>query len=122
MRDNFSINQMKGCSLMKHDYPDYLRDMNHDGDIDSHDFALYHEMMDEDERGSSANAPTFSNYPWGRYEWKEFFINWLIMVLFGAPAGALLNGSIPANFFTGLLSLVCTPIGVKKFFDILDMM
>ena len=54
MRDNFSINQMKGCSLMKHDYPDYLRDMNHDGDIDSHDFALYHEMMDEDERGSPA--------------------------------------------------------------------
>ena len=53
---------------MKNDYPDYLRDMNHDGDIDSHDFALYHEMMDEDERGSSANAPTFSNYPWGRYE------------------------------------------------------
>ena len=100
----------------------YGYDMDHDGKITSKDHGMFHEMMDEDELGSSTNAPTFNNYPWGRYEWKEFFINWLIMMLFLAPIGALMKGSISANFFTGLLSLVCTPIGVKKFFDILDTM
>ena len=107
---------------MKNDYPDYLCDMNHDGDIDSHDFALYHEMMDEDERAYANHTSSSTKCVWRRKEWQEFFVNWLILMLLFAPVSALMKGSIPSNFFTGFLSFVCTPIGVKKFFDILDMM
>lgn len=83
---------------------------------------MFHEMMDENQREYSNHTPLYTNYPWTREGWKVFFVRWLIMMLFFAPAGALLKGCIASNFFTEFLSVVCTPIGVKLLFDIFDMM
>lgn len=100
----------------------YGYDMDHDGKITRKDHAMFHEMMDEDQRQYSGHTPSYTNHSWTREEWKVFLVRWLIMMLFFAPVGALLKGSIPSNFFTVLLSVVCTPIGVKLLFDIFDMM
>ena len=107
---------------MSNDFPDYLRDMNHDGDIDSHDFALFHEMQDEDDRAYASHTSSYTKCVWTRKEWKDFFRHWLLMYVCFAPIGALTKGSIPTNFFTCSLGIIFALVGLKLLCDIFDML
>ena len=79
-------------------------DMDHDGEITSKDTGIFHEMMDEDERTSESNFPILCTNGYSR---EEFWIRLAIIYACGGFAGMVLNGTIPINFFTGVLGIIC---------------
>lgn len=80
---------------MSHHAPD----MNHDGKIDSHDSALFHEMLGE----NSSNSPSSSNEPWTVY---HSIAKGLMLLFFGGFIFLLFQDVIPLNGFTAVLTLI----------------
>lgn len=85
---------------MKHDIPD----MNHDGKVDNHDAALFHEMLDEDDSGSRKHrlASSDSNDPWTVH---HSIAKGFLLTLFGGLV-PLCIGVFPLNGFTSVLALL----------------
>ena len=79
-------------------------DMDHDGEITCKDVAMFHEMLDEDERASESDFPILCSNGYSR---TEFWIRVAIAFACGYFAGGVLDGTIPINFFTGVLGIVC---------------
>ena len=75
-------------------------DMNHDGKIDSRDFALFHEMLNEDQKSHRTQGHSSS------YKTNSPSISEVILLLAsGLYLSLLLNGVFPINTFTALLTL-----------------
>lgn len=91
---------------MKNDFPDYIRDMNHDGEIDGQDFALFHEMLDEDQKEEPvrrSSSSSDSSEPWTIH---HSVVKGFLLLLFGGYLALLLKGLLPINGFTAVLALV----------------
>lgn len=85
--------------------PDYVPDMNHDGEVTGMDAALFHEMLDEDD-AEPQPAPARSQYN-NSPDWiVGAFVKWM-MILFMGGLVALLLFVIPLNMFTFFVSLFC---------------
>lgn len=80
----------------------YGYDMDHDGRIISKDHAMFHEMMEEDERSNSVKPGSGSSEPWTVY---HSFAKGLLLLLFGGYLLFLFKGVFPMNGFTALLAL-----------------
>ena len=90
-------------------------DMDHDGDITSKDAGMFHEMMDEGERSSTSDFPFLCENGYSR---TEFWIRVAITCVCGGFASKVLDGTIPINFFTGVLGIVC---GIASILMTLDL-
>ena len=88
---------------MSNGIPDYVPDMNHDGDIDSHDAALFHAMLDEDQKSEHTQPYSGSNEPWTTY---HSIAKGLLLLLFGGYIALLFNGVFPINEFTSVLAFL----------------
>ena len=77
----------------------HSHDMNHDGKIDSHDSALFHEMLDQE----SSNTPSSSNEPWTIH---HSIAKGLMLLFFGGFIFLLFKDVIPNNSFTAVLALI----------------
>ena len=93
----------------------YGHDMDHDGRITSKDIGMFHEMMDEDERTSESDFPFLCENAYSR---KEFWIRVAIAFACGGFSGGVMDGTIPINFFTAILGIIC---GIASFLLILDL-
>ena len=85
---------------MKHDIPD----MNHNGKVDSHDVALFHEILDENRKETRPYRPAFSgsSEPWTVH---HSIAKGLLLALFGGLV-LLCIGVFPLNSFTAVLALL----------------
>lgn len=84
---------------------DHIPDMNHDGKINSHDCALFHEMLDEKQKNEplySTRGHSGGNEPWTIY---HSFAKGLLLLLLGGCLVLLFSGTIPINIFTALLGV-----------------
>ena len=72
-------------------------DMNHDGKIDGRDFALFHNMLDENQKGSSSSYTPQVN--------SSSASKALLLLASGLYLSLLLNGVFPVNAFTAVLAL-----------------
>ena len=72
-------------------------DMNHDGKIDGRDLALFHNMLDEDQKGSSSSyTPQVNALSASKA---------LLLLASGLYLSLFLNGVFEINTFTALLTL-----------------
>lgn len=89
---------------MKDAVPNYVPDMNHDGDIDRHDAALFHSMLDEDQKNERHTRPsTGNNEPRTIY---HSIAKGILLVIFGGFIALLFNGVFPVNGVTSVMALV----------------
>lgn len=92
---------------MKHDIPD----MNHDGKVDNHDAALFHEILDENRKEIRPHrlATSGSCEPWTVH---HSIAKGLLLALFGGLV-LLCIGVFPLNGFTAVLTLICAVCFVR---------
>ena len=90
-------------------------DMDHDGEITTKDCAMFHEMMEEDEKHSKSDFPFLCTNAYSR---KQFWTRAAIALACGGFASRVLDGTIPINFFTGVLMIVC---GIASILLMLDL-
>lgn len=93
----------------------YVPDMDHDGKITSKDAGIFHEMMDEDAKRYSSNWHSCKG---SRYSFKEFCIRAVIAVICGGFAGKVMDGTLPINFFTIVLSIICFIVALLLILDL----
>lgn len=91
---------------MKHDFPDYIPDMDHDGEITGKDFAQFHEMLDEDQKEdrSSGGSTRYGGKPWSIV---DSVVKWGLILACGGYLVLLFKGVFPINEFTALLAIFC---------------
>lgn len=77
---------------------DHYPDMNKDGKVDSYDRAVFHDLMDAEERRTHRKKVSYHFRPS-----KGEAISMLAILGY---EGSLLKGSIPINGFTMILGLV----------------
>ncbi len=90
---------------MNHDLHDHTRDLNHDGVINHHDTALFHNVVDKEQRAGERRpeAPDHGGEPWTVY---HSFAKGLLLTLFGGFLALLISGVLPNNGFTTVLALL----------------
>ena len=90
---------------MQHDFPDYIRDMNHDGKVDGLDAALFHEMLDKDQVEEQVHKTTthHGSEPWTVH---HSIAKGALLFFFGLIPVLALKGLLPVNGFTAVLFLV----------------
>ena len=80
----------------------YGHDMDHDGKITGKDSAMFHEMMEEDERSCESRTHYGSSKPRTIY---HTFAKGVLLLLFGGYPVLLFNGVFSINGFTSVLAL-----------------
>ena len=93
----------------------YGHDMDHDGEITTKDCGMFHEMMDEDEKSSNSDFPFLCTNAYSR---KQFWTRLAIAFACGGFASRVLDGTIPINFFTVILMIIC---GIASILLMLDL-
>ena len=91
---------------MKHDFPDYIPDMDHDGEITGKDSALFHEMLDEDQE-EVRNSGGSTRYGGGSWSIVDSVVKWGLILICGGYLALLVKGVFPINVLTALLALFC---------------
>ena len=82
-------------------------DMNHDGKIDGRDFALLHNMLDGDQKTYPSNHKPQTN--------SSSASKALLLLTSGLYLSLLLNGVLPVNTFTALVTIFNLICFIKAF-------
>ena len=93
----------------------HVPDMDHDGKITSKDAGIFHEMMDEDAKHHSSNWHSSKG---SRYSFKESCIRFLIALVFGGFSSRVIDGTLPINTFTMILSIVAFVVALLLLLDL----
>ena len=79
----------------------YAPDMDHDGNITSKDAGIFHEMMDEDGKGSCSHRYLCEN----GYSRKQFWTRAAIAFVCTMISDLVFGGPLPINLFTIVLGI-----------------
>lgn len=93
---------------MKDDFPDYIPDMDHDGKITGMDSALFHDMLDEDQKKEEQYSRTSSSFSGSSNTEIAAYriVKTLFLLLFGGYLVLLFKGVFPINGLTSVLALI----------------